>query len=573
MAANNKSAPVGKRLRKGTPKSKPVMPDTVDPCKLRLPEGAFQAKGQTVPQIALQQLGPIAHGVALVSLDDALPYLKAGLQVSAEPLAIAVFPPPGVEIETALPHTKVLVPCVCVLNNEPILTEATIVQLGSGFVEKTVVPTAISLDQLEVVTVKIMVYKDEHPHVWDDFIASPIKNLVRIFPILKRCSNDACECPAWHNPDELPLKDPIMDVWRRQYLNQAFKPVAASKADVFSVCLRVPAVIMPVLLSQSGTAGAYTEPRTPDGKAVLPQFVVIWASKLSPSELAHVRQTNPVVTGMARLGERRGLRVPSEHAQTIHDVLRPESTFLPSGPKSQFVVGPFPWGSDRTAITKAMKQAGWTIKALQPNQPIAGRGSMWLVQAVENPPHMIFHMAHGEVVVSKHKTPEVMKPAATASVGSASTLTLCSAGGGDVAGESDPWLHADPWGPYNKAKAGVPPTGANAGLQQLEERIQSAVLAKLPASMDDDVPERILTLETQVQQLMAKSQTLEGQFSDFTCHSNKQFAVVQQQIQQQGQTFHGQLESQTQSVQAMFESQMQQIRNLLTKRPRDDGME
>lgn len=186
---------------------------------------------------------------------------------------------------------------------------------------------------------------------------------------------------------------------------------------------------------------------------------------------------------------------------------------------------------------------------------------------------MIFHMAHGEVVVSKHKAPEVMKPVATASVGSASTLTLCSAGGNDMAGDNDPWLHADPWGPYNKAKIGAQPTGPNAGLQQLEERIQSAVLAKIPSSMDDDVPDRILTLETQVQQLIAKSQTLEGQFSDFTCHSNKQFAVVQQQIQQQGQTFHGQLESQTQSVQAMFESQMQQIRNLLTKRPRDDGME
>ena len=94
------------------------MPDTVDPCKLRLPDGAFQAKGQTVPQIAIQQIGPIAHGIALVSLDDALPYLKAGMQVSAEPLAIAVFPPPGIEIETALPHTKVLVPCVCVCTEQ-----------------------------------------------------------------------------------------------------------------------------------------------------------------------------------------------------------------------------------------------------------------------------------------------------------------------------------------------------------------------------------------------------------------------------------------------------------------------
>jgi hypothetical protein len=167
-----------------------------------------------------------------------------------------------------------------------------------------------------------------------------------------------------------------------------------------------------------------------------------------------------------------------------------------------------------------------------------------------------------------------VKPAAPASVGSASTLTLCSAGGSDVSKDNDPWLQADPWGSYNRPTIAAPSTGAQAGLQQLEDRIQNAVLAKLPSSMDDDVPERILTLETQVQQLMVKSQALEGQFSDFTSNSNKQFAVVQQQIQQQSQTFHGQMESHTQSVQAMFESQMHQIRNLLTKRPRDDnGME
>ena len=86
----------------------------------------------------------------------------------------------------------------------------------------------------------------------------------------------------------------------------------------------------------------------------------------------------------------------------------------------------------------------------------------------------------------------------------------------------------------------------------------------------DDVPERMSTLESQVKQLMCKHQSLEGQFNEFSAQSGKQFAIVQQQIQQQGQTFHGQLESQTQSVQAMFETQMQQIRNLLSKRPRDE---
>lgn len=363
-----------------------------------------------------------------------------------------------------------------------------------------------------------------------------------------------------------------MDVWRRQYLTASFKSSPPAKADIFSVCIRVPEVILLPLLAQSGASGAFTEPRTPDGKEVLSQYVVIWGVRMSQSELAHVMQTNPIVIGMARLGERRGLRVHENHAQALHQILRPDSAFLPSGPKSQYVAGPFPWGADRNAINKALQQAGWSVKALQPNQPVPGRGSMWIIQSVDPPPQLIFHMMHGEVVVSKHKHQDHIKPSAAATVGSANTLTLCTAGAPDLHGETDPWLHADPWGPYTPTKPKAHPTSAAEGLKQMEERIQSAVLAKLPTAMEsDDVPERLSNLENQVHMLMNKNQKLEGQFTEFSNQSTQQFAVVQQQIQQQGQTFHGQLESQTQSVQAMFEAQMQQIRNLLAKRPREDG--
>jgi len=364
MAENNKNLPVGKRMRKGMPKSKPQQVEMVDPCKLSLPDGVFQAKGCALSQISLKQVGPLAHGVVLVTLEEAEPYLKAGRIVSSEPLALAVFPPAGVIIETALPHSKVLMPCVCIANSEPLLVEAIVVQLGNGFVEKQVISAGIALDQLEVVTVKIMVYKDSFPGEWDDFVGAPIKNLVRIFPVLKRCDRDACECGSWHNAENLPLQDPILDVWRRQYLKAGFKPSPPGKADIFSVCLRVPLVILQPLLAQSGASGAFTEPRTPDGKEVLSQYVVIWGARMSQSELAHVMQINPIVTGLARLGDRRGLRVHVDHAQTVHQLLRPDSAYLPSGPKNQFVVGPFPWGADRNAINKAMLQAGWRVKAL-----------------------------------------------------------------------------------------------------------------------------------------------------------------------------------------------------------------
>jgi len=571
VVSNVKGVPVGKRMKKGVIKSKLPVSEAVDPSKLMLPADTFQAEGHSVAQISLKQIGPITRGIALVSMEDAVPYLKAGKAVSSEPLAIAVFPPPGVLVETSLPHSKMLVPCVCIANNEPLLTEAVVVQLGSGFVAKQVVSEAIPMDQLDVVTIKVMVYKDEYPGNWDEFVSTPIKHLAKIFPVLTRCERDACECGAWHNQENLPLKDPMLDVWRRQFLQNGFKPVSASKADIFSVCVRVPRTIMLTLLSQSGASGAYTEARTPDGKDVLPEFVIVWSAKMSHSELAHVMQTNPVVTGLARLGERRGLRVHTDHAQKIHDVLRPDAAFLPGGPKSQFVVGPFPWGSDRNAINKALKQADWQVKAVQPTQPIPGRGSMWIIQAVDMPPSTIFHMSHGEVVVSKHKHPDANKPVVTQSVGSVSTLSLCSAGASDVPTDSDPWLNADPCGSYNKGKTQPVVTAPNVGLQQLEERIQNAVLAKLPSNMEDDAPARLANLESQVQQLMHKNMTLEGQFTEFSQQSTSQFALVQQQIQQQSQTSHGQLESQTQSVQAMFGSQMTQIRTLLAKRPRDDA--
>ena len=100
------------------------------------------------------------------------------------------------------------------------------------------------------------------------------------------------------------------------------------------------------------------EPRTPDGREVLDEFSVIWAPKMTPVELTHLKQTNPAVIGMARLGERRGVRVAKDQAQAIHAIVRPEATYLPSGPKVQYVAGPFPWGIDRSAITKGAETGG-----------------------------------------------------------------------------------------------------------------------------------------------------------------------------------------------------------------------
>ena len=108
----------------------------MDVDKLQVLEGVFRADGQVMQQLHQQQIGPVSSGFVLISSHDAEPYLKASKQVSKEPLALVVFCRSDEDVHTMLPHRRVTVPCRCKVNNEPILAEAILVQIGGMMVEK-----------------------------------------------------------------------------------------------------------------------------------------------------------------------------------------------------------------------------------------------------------------------------------------------------------------------------------------------------------------------------------------------------------------------------------------------------
>ena len=329
--------------------------------------------------------------------------------------------------------------------------------------------------------------------------------------------------------------------------------------------------ILEALLAASGTSGAYCEPRTADGKEILGDYTVVWTQKHTPQEMQHLMQTNPAVTGLARLGERRGLRVHVNQAKALHQQVRPDTVFLPNGPKNLYTVGPFPYGADRQAVAKTLQQAGWESRPLQPTAPCPGRGTMWSVQATDDPEHPIVVTTCGEIVITRQKPEQQLPARSPTTVGSAATLALC---GADKASkpDQDPWATNDPWKQYHPAGNAIA-TGPNEGLQQIEERIQSAVFSKLQPPMEDDLPDRVHALEGQVHQLLAKQQGLESQFHDFSGQHSQQINALQNQVTAQAQQLHGHLESQNQNMQSLFEQQMHQIRGLLAKRPRDDSLE
>ena len=558
---------------KGRGKQGPKPPTQLelDPGKLQTLTGIFRSQDKVISQIHPKQIGPVSSGVALMTMADAEPYLRSAKQVSSEPLALIVLHRPDTSVQTQLPHCRVTVPCRCTVDNEPVLVDATLVQIGTGVVEKFQGSNLIHLDTLEVVTLKYLVYKDEIPIQWDEFCKAPIRFLVGTFPLLRRCYAEGCTCELWHNPDDLAIKEPLLDVWRRQYLRTGFKPSPADKADMFSVCLRVPMQLWTQLLSVSGAAGAYCEPRTADGTEVMAQYTVIWTPKQTDQELRHMKQTNPAIIGLARVGDRKGVRVLSCQASAIHSLVRPDTVYLPQGQKTLFLVGPFPFGSDRAAICKAMKQVGWDCRPLQPSSPCPGRGSMWLVQAVDEPSETIVSTTHGEVVVTKYRAEPAGKTPVSKPVASASTLALCGARPVKPTVETDPWSMKDPWSGFKPSTLPAP-MDTTESMQQMEVRVQNAVLAKLPPTpMEDDIPERMSQLEDQVQHLLAKQNGLEVQFQDYTVQQGQQLSSMQTQLNTQGQQLHGHMENQNQAIQSMFAQQMEQIRGLLSKRPREEN--
>ena len=586
LIEKNRNKPVGAKLKGSKSKRKsPVESPALDPAKLQLLEGFFRSSGKVMPQIDLSQIGPVATGVALTTCLQAEPYIRASKAVSHEPLALLVFGNVSA-IQSMLPHESVTVPCHCAINSEPVLVDATLYQIGSGVVERHTAPQQLQMDTIEVATLKVMMFRDELSLDWESMARAPIRHLVEQLPILRLCTAKACTCPGFHNPDQLDIKEVLMDVWWRSFMRQGFQSCKPHEAYAYSVMVRVPLVIRDSLLAVSGSSGIYLEPRSEDGRTVDERYSVLWLPKLTHAELVHLRQTRPCIVGLARVGERKGVRTLLGDAEKLHKDVKPDVVFLPGGPRVQFLAGPFPYGCNRQSLARAFAQISWAAKPLQPHTPVPGKGSLWLIQASESPPVNVIATSHGEVVITLHK-PLAHSPAIMSSkpVGSANTIALCEqqcAPACDLLQEFDPWKG---WkGPVpTPARSGmVPPPAPTAteSMKQLESRVQSAVMAQIPQSVlqgvpmqRDDLDDRVGALESQVQALLGKQTSMEQSMVDHSQRQTQQLTQMQSQINAQGQQLHGQLESQQQHLQALFEGQMAQIRGLLSKRGRDEGME
>ena len=544
-------------------KSIPSRPMDFDPTKLLLDQGAFcTGNDEPLAQIPFSTLGPLAKGVALTTHVEAMQFLTSGKLLTHQSLALLIVNPPG-DLQTPLQWSSLRFAVRCSVNQEPMILPGILVQLGHQLVYQFRSKDAPAVSSVEVACARVTVFRDQLEMAWEEFAARPVKHVVSMLPCLKTCQQHECTCPAWH-PVEAQPPDALLDVFRRQFVVDSGKPVQRDKATAFTVLFRYVKGLEPTVLAASGHKGLFVEPKTEDAMKPHPDYQVIWLPQLDFAAVSHKAQCEVHCVGLARTARRFGIRVHVTNFPQVFASVKPDAVYLAPGSRQTYHCGPWPYGTDRKNLAKLLKASGWECRPLQPLHSVPG-GLMWSIQSVTAPPSNILSLQHGQVMITSQDTKPVGSEGDAVVVGPAKTVQLCL--NSDAGAVADPWLTNDPW---KKAASVMPappqlPAPASA-LQEIEDRLEQNILAKLPAhhAMEvDDQDSRLVQLEQQFQQLATRQSALESTVAENHTQSTVQVQNLQQQMMVQ-------LDLQSKQMQGMLTDQMARIETILAKKPRTE---
>ena len=584
--------PFGNRAQKkgkGKGKEGPTPPRLVDPHVLRLEQGVFEwGKGEALCQLQMSQIGPNACGVVLCTLSEAEPFLRDGKQVSLGGLALVIVDSVGTRPNTSLIAELVRLPALCISNAEPVLVDGLLYQLGAHPVTRKTTQEKFELVSISSCVAKLMVFRDQTEEPWEQVTAHPMKHLFQKIPVLQACKDDSCagNCEQWHPAEECNLKEPLLEVWGRQWMLHSFASAQPPKADVFSVHVRLPSCLQQQLQTYSGIGGIFIEPKEVDGKQPSASFQVLWMPKASFREITHLRQTVSGICGIARLGLKFGVRCATAQAERVHQAIKPGGSYLPQGKKLSFLIGPLPFGTLKTCVTALVESIGW---AARPLQPVAAAGHvggvMWRVQAVEPPAKSILATDQGEVVITRVVEPALPEVSRPAIVATSQTASLVTAKGKAL----DPLQLYDPWA-SGLPKAIAPQTSVAANsssVEALQQQVVDEVLSRLPKpsmEVDEDqgTSSRLATLEAQVLELKNGHQHLHNVVSEQGQVQQTQISTLQQQqgriegavnenavqLRTFQSQFKAQLDLQQGQLDNLFQQQMDKIESLFQKKAR-----
>lgn len=586
-------APLGhkKQKSKGAGKGKSKGSE-LDPASLRIEEGTFTVgEGKPIAQLALGDIGPMAMGVVLATLDQALPFISQNRQVSMGGLAVVVLNVSEVPSGLPLISEPIRFPAVCAANAEPVLVQGLLFQLGNVPVRRAVTTDPVAMECIQTFVAKFVIFRDGVSD-WESVVKQPVRYLLQHFQCLVPCREEDCagSCHRWHSGKDIHIDDPVMSVWNRQWLKGNFVSCRPDDATMFVVSIRVPAELEQGLIAKSGAGSIVVEPRELDGRQVSKAYHVVWLAKQSFAQAQVLRQTTEGALGLARIGDKWGLRCRAELASRVHKALKPATEYLPSGAKMHYLIGPVPYGTIKQSVVQACKAIDWEIRPLfAVPAPRSVEGIMYKVQSVVCPPKQVISLQDGDAVITRCDQANAKVTSHVPVVGSSASVQLVH----QPVQKSKPdsiWLN-DPWASWSRP--GSSDVSAASTRESVEQKVVDAVLARLPRDMTEgdqnmEGSDRVAALEAQVASLHEQQVELKQSLAD---HANTQTAQVVQ-LQSQFQAQHGQLEAavaeqsrqlqglgsqfqmqmekQQSQLDTMFQSQMQRLEDLWCKRSRHE---
>ncbi|CAE7270136.1 aquIMA [Symbiodinium sp. CCMP2592] len=520
---------------------------SVDPLSLQLAAGSFvSAQNAPLAQLAFDEVVSQAQGVAFCTAQQMMPFIADYKPLSVDALALISTAPLPAESCAGAPISNIRFPAVFSPTQEAVLLSGSMLQLGDEQVQLSSADADMGeIDQLDTITGRISLYRDEAQLDWEVFAKAPVKSLLQHVPGLNLCRDKSCkgDCASFHPAVDERVEHMLLDVWARQFTKLEGGRTDALAAQVFQTLVRVPSSAAKHLQHVS-VPGFYFEPRATTGFGPHPAYAVVWLPGHDRAQVVHLLRTCDKAIGLARLGSKFGLRVLDEHEQAVFQELRPQHTFVKVRIQARWKLHPLPHGTQRHALVQLLSKWKWPARPLQPCKGDSS-GCAWEVGSAVDPPASI--MQAGDSYVLIHKTKGV-GPQARPEALCASNRTRRRILYDDPeipAPSADPWAGGlDPWSLARPPPGLLPPSGAasssaqpsaaaskitqvkselQAGLETLvRKEVQTATAACAAPAADQD--KRLLQLETGLKEVKLQNSKFE-----------EWFATLGSQMQQQAQ--------------------------------------
>eukprot|EP00438_Fugacium_kawagutii_P027738 Skav224791 [mRNA] locus=scaffold764:110792:113496:- [translate_table: standard] len=330
----NKAGSTGDNKKEKKAKTKPFVPEANG---IKVDMSHFKADGEDIELLEVSRFGPDQTGLVVVDCKEAERCLGT-VAKSCDPLALLIIGPGNQKYGQPFNLPAHLT------NGSPIVVSAVLYQCGDVPIEFDMKLPSVEVEPLASTVVEFSL----HRHLisnWSD-TAVPLHYLGVHIPAL-RGSN-------------------LLATWSVRAWAKG-KVVHYSQADHWHGYMRIADSLLHQVLSRSGAAGVFMNPRSADRRHD-GRYVAIQVPNKTLSEVFTKAEACSDALGVTKMGEGFGIRCKRESAANLRMILSPEGAFVEQAvvdpDQTMFILTNVPQVS-RDELTNALAKMGWQATAVK----------------------------------------------------------------------------------------------------------------------------------------------------------------------------------------------------------------